>query len=132
VGIRTDVPEYTIDSNGRRVANFAIGAAKSWRVDVLDSTGAAQNMTGWSLAFVIRDAQGAEKLSKTTGGGTISIGNGSGTGDRATVTLVNADTQNLQPGRYEWALWRTDSTNDDPLAFGEIVLARAARQPAPA
>lgn len=35
----------------------------------------------------------------------------------------------LAPGRYEWAMWRIDSTNDDPLAFGEIVLARVARQP---
>lgn len=133
--IRSDIAAYTIDASGRRVANFPVGAAKTLRVDVLDSTGAAQNMTGWSLAAVLRagdiDANGmngAAKVSLATGGSGITIGNGSGTNDRASLAFAYADTKDLAPGTYNITLWRTDGENDDPLWVGNVVLTPATRQ----
>lgn len=126
--IRTDIPEITVDSSGYRQVNFPQGAVRSHRIDVLTSAGAAQTMTGWALAYIWRDRNGASKLSKTTSSG-ITIGNGSGTDDRATVSIAQADTLTLAPGKYSWALWRTDSTNDDVLAEGTLILAAVAAQP---
>lgn len=125
--IRTDIPEVTITSAVRHV-NFPAGAKRTHRIDVVDASSVAQAMTGWSLAYVWRKADGTLALSKTTSSG-ITIGNGSGTDDRATVTIDAADTVSLAPGTYNYALWRTDSTNDDPLAYGTLVLSAPAAQP---
>lgn len=132
--VRSDIEAYTIAS-GVKTANFPVGAAKTLRINVTDSAGAAQTMTGWSLQFVLRQGDldaggqnGAAKVTKATGGSGITIGNGSGTDDRASVALTYADTSNLPPGIYNGALWRTDSTNDDPLWVGNIVLTPAGKQ----
>lgn len=45
-----------------------------------------------------------------------------------TIALDPADTAALAPGRYDWALWRSDSENDVPLAWGTLELTRAAAQ----
>lgn len=107
--------------------SFFVGANQQHRLDITTSAGAAQTMTGWSLAYVWRNTAKARVVSKATSAG-ITIGNGSGTDDRATVQLDPADTAALPPGRYDWALWRSDSTNDVPLAFGTLELTRAAAQ----
>lgn len=126
--IRTDIPEYTLDASGRKQVNFPPGAKRTHRIDVEDSAGAAQAMSGWTLAYVWRDERGNVVVSKATGGSGITVGNGSGTNDRATVTIDRTDTISLQ-GRYRWALWRTDGTDDDLLAEGTVVVPAVADQP---
>lgn len=123
--IRTDLEEYTVDSANRRVVQFPRGAAKSWRHDIEDSAGDPQNMTGWSLGFAIYTTSDVARVSKATGGSGITIGNGSGTNDRATVTLTHADTRDLKSGLYQWALWRTDAGFENVLGFGTLVLSDA-------
>ena len=95
-----------------------------------------QNMTGYALKFVIRRTvngrpdQTATGLvcSKTTADG-ISIGDGAGTGSRATVTITDADITSWTPGRnYRGTLWRTDDGSDTPLWDGPVVLLEAAAQ----
>ncbi len=102
--------------------SFFVGARQTHRVDVVDSAGSPQNMTGWSLAYAWR-REGKRVLAKTP-----TPGNGSGTNDRADVSIDASDTAGLAPGRYEWALCRSDSTNDVVLAWGTLELTRAAAQ----
>lgn len=125
--VHTDIPERTT-LNGNSEVNFPRGAKRTHRIDVVDSAGSPQSMSGWSLAYVWRDATGSPVVSKTSGSG-ISTGNGAGTSDRATVTIDAADTASLIGQKYSWALWRTDSTNDDVLAEGTLVLSSVAAQP---
>lgn len=98
--------------------------------DVTTTAGGAtpQTMTNWDLAFVVRDGRGNAVVAKTTGSG-ITIGNGSGTDDRATVTITETDiSEGWAEGRmYRGALWRTDT--DVPLWDGVVHLRRAASQP---
>lgn len=86
-------------------------------------------MTGWALAFVVRLGSSLV-LSKATSGGGITIGNGSGTDDRATVAIADTDTAGWTAGRdYSWALWRTDDGSDTPLAYGPCRIVYVAAQP---
>jgi hypothetical protein len=107
-----------------------IGADVTVRVDVKQSDEVtAQTMTGWALSFVLRRANDdGLVVNKSTGTG-ITIGNGSGTDDRASVALLRADTSAWPAGdNYAWALWRTDSGSDLPLAYGSAVLVKAVAQ----
>lgn len=105
-------------------------ADQTIRIDVVTETGGTtpQAMTGWALKFVVRrSGDQALVCSKTTGSG-ISIGNGSGTDDRATITLADDDVTH-PPGRnYVGALWRTDDGNDTPLWDGPVTIRQAAAQ----
>ena len=108
-----------------------IAADQVLRVDVTDgaATPAPQTMTGWALAAVVRSTDGALVVNTSTGGNGITIGDGSGTNDRATITLTDTDMTGWPPGRaYEWALWRTDAGTDIPLAYGQCTLKRVAAQ----
>lgn len=88
-----------------------------------------QDMTGWTLSFVLREKtqDGTIKISKTTSSG-IALANGSGTNDRANVTIQRADTLALREGIYWYALWRSDDPNDTVLAYGSAYLTKAAIQ----
>lgn len=106
-----------------------VGQDTSLQFDVVNAAGTAQTMTGWALEFILRDQEDdAEVLKKTVAGGGITIGNGSGTNDRATVVILRADTLALVPGAYDYALWRTDASNSVVLALGTAVLAAVPRQ----
>lgn len=103
------------------------------RIDVDDGT-SPQNMTGWALAFILRPRTvpgtgTPATVSKTTSSG-ITIGNGTATGDRATVALADSDLPaTLTPGRgYHAALWRTDDGSDTPLWHGTVTLKAVAQQ----
>lgn len=130
--IRTEIPEYTV-TNGRRTVNFAEGAVRNHRIDVLDENDAPETMTAWDLAYVWRNPAGTLIFAKTTAvNDGVTIGNsgaGGGTNDRATVVIDRVDTLGLPSGKYDWALWRTDDANDDPLAEGTLVLVGVAAQP---
>lgn len=102
------------------------------RVDVVTVDGGStpQAMTGWALAFTIREtkATGSLVVSKTTVSG-ITIGNGSGTDDRATIAIADTDTTGWPAGRhYVWGLWRTDAGSGIPLAYGPCTITEASDQ----
>jgi hypothetical protein len=107
-----------------------LNADSTVQVNVKQSDGTtAQTMTGWALAFVLRRTDGVLVLNKATGGSGITIGDGSGTDDRATVAIADTDTAGWTAGRdYEWSLWRGDAGSDIPLAYGPAVLKKAAAQ----
>lgn len=105
-----------------------LGADQSVLVDVVDSAGNPLNMDGMALAFAIRQAYtSALVASKTTSSG-ITVGNGDGTNDRATIALADTDLSTSWPAsrEYRWALWRTDDGSKVPLAEGVAVFKKAA------
>lgn len=100
-----------------------------WDVKTTEGGATPQAMTGWSVAFVVRRrSDNALVVSKATGGSGITIGDGVGTNDRATVTIGETDITGWTPGReYKGALWRTDT--DVPLWAGPVWLREAAALP---
>ncbi len=103
--------------------DFFIGADQPIEIDVKQSDGSTpQAMTGWALTWELKDSPAdTAHFSKTVGGG-ISIGNGSGTDDRATITVADTDTEPLEPGLYYHQLRRTDAGSERILSFGTVVL----------
>lgn len=99
--------------------HFMVGEDKQVYWDVVDSLGTPQNMTGWTLEFVLRRAQNAAPLilSKTP-----TVTTGAGSADRALLTLAAADTKDLAPGLYAYSVARVDSGHQQILAFGTFVL----------
>ena len=81
------------------------GEAKTIRIPVTDDeAGAPLTLTGAALAWAIVRIHGAVALvSKTSGGGGITLEDGDGTDDVAVITLDPEDTQALA-GRYRHEL----------------------------
>ena len=113
--------------------HWFVGEDRTLLYDVTSDGTAAQTMTGWALTWELLDkrasAGGTVLLTKTTGAGTITIGNGAGTDDRATVTIADVDTESGTlpngPGTYFTVLRRTDAGSEVTLAFGDAVIQRA-------
>lgn len=108
--------------------HWFIGEDRTFVYAVTDSAGAAQNMTGWSLTWELLDRRGGTVvLTKSTSGSGITLGNGAGTNDYATVTIADTDTEALTggPGTYHTVLRRTDAGSEVVLAFGDAVLQEA-------
>lgn len=105
-----------------------LGEDKDLVIDVVDVNGDPQNMTGWTLDWVLRRATGSADtvLQASDAEVTITISNGDGTNDRATIAVARAGTSGLAPGTYAHALRRTDTNSDTVLAAGTVVLQRAA------
>lgn len=103
--------------------NFFAGEDRTILFDVKQEDGTTpQNMTGWALTWELKaSATGSVSVSKTTVSG-ITIGNGIGTGDRATVTVAKADTSALTAATFFHILRRTDSGASTVLAFGDAIL----------
>ncbi len=99
------------------------------RVDVVTEDGGStpQTMTGWTLSFVLEPSHNnATVVTKTTSSG-ITIGNGSGTDDRATIVIEDSDTTGWKAGNnYRWSLKRTNSGNQVTLAYGPAILREVA------
>lgn len=101
---------------------LVIGDDKTVRIDVTDENGAAKNMTGWALTWEIKSSRTSSTalVTKTTSDG-ISIGNGAGTGDRATITIADTDLEDtLSEGTYWHQLRRTDAGNEELLSYGSV------------
>ncbi len=67
-----------------------IGEDRTIHIDVNQSDGTtAQTMTGWALTWELLDRQGGTVLvqARPRGGGTITIGDGDDTDDRAAVAI---------------------------------------------
>jgi hypothetical protein len=102
------------------------GADHTLQILVVDEFGAAQNMTGWSLEWVMRDlsanGDGTACVEKTTGLGQITITSDGGTNNRADVVIQRADTLWLTPAQYSSTLWRTNNGVSTVLWSEPIIL----------
>lgn len=113
---------------GATVANIGVdeawhaGEDRQLNIDVTNAADSAQDMSGWSLTWVLRSKATDEDLVTKTVGSGISITNGDGTNDRAEVTVAAADTADLAAGLYHHHLRRTDSGNTIILAYGDVTL----------
>lgn len=104
--------------------NWFIGEDKNILIDVYDSAGATQAMTGWALTWELKAAARSTSalISLTTAGLTITIGDGDGSDNRATIIIDDTDTEALKPGTYYHQLRRTDSLSEQILSHGSAVL----------
>lgn len=104
--------------------HWHVGEDRVLHIDVLDANGLPQDMSGWSLDWELVDpGAGTAQITKTTGGGGITIGAGAGTNDRAIVVVDEADTQALAAtllAQYRHHLRRTDPGNQLVLAAGSV------------
>jgi phenylpyruvate tautomerase PptA (4-oxalocrotonate tautomerase family) len=112
--------------------DWFIGEDKTIPFEIYSSDEATmQNITGWALAFYIRQRDGSDKklLTKTTVSGITIAGSynadQSTNTQRATVSIDDTDTDHWQPGGYSYALWRTDASNETVLAYGTLHLKKA-------
>lgn len=87
------------------------------------SDGAAEDVTGWALSFVVRPRvrEGNEAvITKTVGHGVTLTTPASGV-----VTVeTDADDNDLAPGVYDYTLARTDSGSEVVYAYGAYVILR--------
>lgn len=102
------------------------GEAATFRYDVTEADGVtAQVMTGWALTWELKTSRtGTVLLTKTVGDG-VTIGNGSGTDDRASVAVDAEDTEAIAAGIYHQQLRRTDAGSEKVLSFGDAHLLSA-------
>lgn len=92
------------------------GEDKVLSFTIHDSTGAIQNITGWTLQWKLEPAQG-QTASVTKAGAVTDGPNGV-----CTVTLLAADTSALAGGSYFHHLDRTDSGFASVLSAGTFAL----------
>ena len=99
------------------------GKDKLLRFTVVDSTGAAVDITGWAVTYVLvpvgSDANVVPMISKTVGSGITLTTPASGI---LTVTIADTDTDDTLGGTYYYELRRTDASNEDVLAYGTVEL----------
>jgi hypothetical protein len=124
--------EAPIDADDR----WFIGERRDVRIDIVDENGAPLNVSTFGLRWqFLKFALGNSPIfiEKTSGGGGITVVNGAGTLDRVVVALQPADygrVPHATKATYFHALWRTDGTNDRPLASGDAVIFEAGAVPA--
>lgn len=99
------------------------------------TSGVVRDITGYSLIFIVRTTDTtptAELITKTTGGGGITI---SGTYDadpgtntqKVEVDIEDTDTwvdssDFLKPGKYRYAMKRTDDGTETTLVYGDFII----------
>lgn len=107
----------TTESNITTTDEWYIGADKILRFTVVDAAGATQIITGWTVRFTMaKHVEDDPLITKATGGSGISLSNP--TEGILDVSIVAADTEDMNPGTYYYSLWRTDSGAADVLAYG--------------
>ena len=113
------------DSPIKQSDNWFIGEDRTLRFSVADSAGLAQNISGWTLEWVLRERPwGTQALvTKTTSAG-ITITNAAG--GVCEVAVADDDTINLAPGAYFHTLRRTNAGAETVLAFGDAILQQPA------
>lgn len=92
---------------------------------------AAENITGWAIAFHLSAAPGGALLSGyplTTAGGAVVIT--SAAAGQFSVTIPAALTTALSAGTtYHWDVWRTDAGQRERLAGGTLRAKEPVRRP---
>lgn len=105
--------------------NWFIGEDKIFEFTVVDSDGDIQDISGWSLEWVLRQRpdRDAAVLTKTDEDGIELTSPASGI---CQVTITDANTLALSPGSYYHTLRRDDDDSETVLSFGEAILRQAA------
>ena len=106
--------------------DWFIGEDKTLKFAIYDGSTEAtiQDVSAFAMAFFFRKIGESDKklFTKTTGGSTITItGSFNATPatntQRVNVIIDDTDTDNLQPGQYQYWLWRTDAGTETVLAY---------------
>lgn len=129
--------------------NSPITAADGWfqgedkriEFDCVDSTGAPQNCSAFTLLFKLFTQQGsAGTLLFSKSGAAITTFNSAGTDDGVRVQISDTDTiaaivvpatagvELVAPGTYWYELWKTDEGDEQLLAYGDAVLQGSRRR----
>lgn len=105
--------------------NWVIGEEKQINIDVNQADGTtAQTMTGWALRWRLQARKGGPTLIEKTTSAGITIGNGDGTDDRASIEIDTIDYSKVanEGGTFHHVLDRTDSGSKQVLSFGPVYL----------
>ena len=111
--------------------NWFQGEVKDLRFDIVDSGEVPIDVSSYTLRWVLEeehDADGDLILKTSAIGSEITVGDGAATNDRVTVSILGADTANLEPRVYRQSLWRVDVGAPQLLAQGSAMLQRAASE----
>jgi hypothetical protein len=87
----------------------------NWTVQTSSTDTSAKNITGWTLAMMIKRKASDTGVTQVTTSTSVTVGS-SGT---AATTIVSADTDDLD-GDYVYDLWRTDAGALTCLSSGTI------------
>lgn len=103
---------------------FFLGEDKSLPVTVYQSDGStAQNITGWSISFMLKkkqtDSDAAAKITKTTASGITLTTPASGL---LTISIADTDTDSLAADTYWYEVKRTDAGFESILTYGTCQL----------
>ena len=82
------------------------------------------NIAGWTLSAVVRrhkEHMGTALI--TVAGNLTDPGNGV-----STITFAATDTDDLPPGVYYWAYWRTNAGSENVLSEGTFTIKAVAKQ----
>ena len=117
-----------VDADILSTAEWFIGEDKVLTFTVRDAGGTAQDITGWTLGWVLRLTRyhPTVLLTKATGSGIALLTQSGGTLGQFTVTLARADTSALKAGTYYHAANRSNTGAYDVVAEGKAVLRKAA------
>lgn len=103
------------------------GEDKQLRFTILDENAVAVDITGWAVRFAFGEMPGDDAIfEKTVGSGITLTTPLSGL---LTVQVQDADTDALAAGSYVYSLKRMDNNTETILAFGDVLLQRAAGDP---
>lgn len=115
--------------------DWFIGEDKTLPFEIYDGANESLivDVSAFAMEFKLRRKGDTDKvvLTKTTGGSTITI-TGAFNSDpdtntqKTNVLIEDTDTDHLPPGDYYYSLRRTDAGNETVLAYGDVVLKRAA------
>lgn len=115
-----------IEDNIEKSDHWFLGEDKTLSFTIYQSDGStAQNITGWSLIFVLRRLPASADpalISKTTGSGITLTTPASGLCE---VEITDTDTEGLNEGKYYYSLKRTDAGQETILTYGYTYLRRA-------
>lgn len=132
-----DTEDRRIPIGDDRILSFTIFEQEGLEVDENQNvvSGTVKDITGYELIFVVRTTDTtprAELITKATGGSGITI-SGVFNADpdintqRIEIDIEDTDTWTsssdfLKPGKYRYALKRTDEGTETTLAYGDFVL----------
>ena len=109
-----------VETDIAKSEHWFAGEDRSLEYLVNDSAGADLDMGAFALTWELKDSldSDAALITKTVGSG-ITVANGTGTNDKATVAVDDVDTEGLD-GSYFHILRRTDAGSESVLSFGKV------------
>lgn len=108
------------ESNIQESEHWFIGEDRDISMPLVDAAGDPVNMSGMAIRFRLFDRKGGTALVTKTGP---TLSDSAGTNDLATVTVTSSDYGSITRGGTYYYQWeRTDSGDEEVLAFGRAVL----------